>query len=121
MRAMGVAKYEEASDGYLPRVAPTWTEEKLAILAAYLHGFAQACKSHPRGWYALDIFAGGGLNVSETTGAEIASSALIALDAGPPSAQAVVLCERSARARRALDHRVGLYGSRAQVFTGDAN
>ena len=81
---MGQAKYETASDGHPARVAPTWTEEKLAILACYLHGFAVACKSHRRGWYALDIFAGGGLSISATTGAEIPASALIALEAGPP-------------------------------------
>lgn len=74
------------------RVAPTWTEEKLAILACYLHGFALACKSHPSGWYALDIFAGSGLNLSATTGAEIPGSALIAFEAGPPLARRVVLC-----------------------------
>ena len=59
---MGVARYEDASDGFLARVAPIWTEEKLAILTCYLHGFAVACKSHPVGWYALDTFAGAGLS-----------------------------------------------------------
>ena len=119
--AMGQAKYQTASDGHPARVAPTWTEEKLAILACYLHGFALACKSHPSGWYALDIFAGGGLNVSATTGAEIPGSALIALEAGPPLARTVVLCERGARALPALTARVAPYGERARVFGRDAN
>lgn len=118
---MGQAKYQIASDGHPARVAPTWTEEKLAILACYLHGFALACKSHPSGWYAFDIFAGGGLNVSATTGAEILGSALIALEAGPPLARTVVLCERDARALPALTARVASYGGRARVFGGDAN
>lgn len=118
---MGRAKHETASDGHPARVAPTWTEEKLAILACYLHGFAVACKSHPRGWYALDIFAGGGLNISATTGAEIPASALIALEAGPPLARAVVLCERGARTLPALIHRVAPYRERARVFAKDAN
>jgi three-Cys-motif partner protein len=118
---MGKARYETASDGHPARVAPTWTEEKLAILACYLHGFAAACKSHPRGWYALDIFAGGGLSISATTRTEIPASALIALEAGPPPARMVVLCERSARALPALKHRVARYGDRARVFAKDAN
>lgn len=118
---MGQAKYQTTSDGHPARVAPTWTEEKLAILDCYLQGFALACKSHPSGWYAFDIFAGGGLNVSATTGAEIPGSALIALDAGPPLARTVVLCERDARARPALTARVASYGGRARVFGGDAN
>jgi hypothetical protein len=94
LHAIAEAKYQNASDGHPARVAPTWTQEKLAILACYLHGFAVACKSHPSGWWALDIFAGAGLNISATTGAEIPGSALIALDAGPPFAQRVVVCER---------------------------
>jgi three-Cys-motif partner protein len=118
---MGQAKYRMATDGFLARVAPTWTEEKLAILACYLKGFAQACKRHPSGWYALDIFAGGGLNSSETTGTEIPGSALIALQARPPPAQRVVLCERDSRALPALRHRVAPFGDRAQVFARDAN
>jgi hypothetical protein len=40
-----------------------WTEEKLAILECYLQAFA-----HPSGWYAIDIFAGAGLNISERPG-----------------------------------------------------
>lgn len=118
---MGQAKYETASDGHPARVAPTWTEEKLAILACYLHGFALACKSHRRGWYALDIFAGVGLNISATTRGEIPASAMRALEAGPPLARMVVLCERSASALPALMHRVAPYGDRARVFAKDAN
>jgi len=118
---MGQATYAQASDGHTARVAPIWTEEKLAILACYLHGFAVACKSHPAGWHALDTFAGAGLSISETTRAEIPASALIALDAGPPSARTVVICERYARLRRALTDRVKPYGHRARLFGGDAN
>jgi three-Cys-motif partner protein len=118
---MGQAKYEIATDGFPARVAPVWTEEKLAILACYLEAFARACKSHPSGWFALDIFAGGGMNISETTTTEIPSSALIALQARPPLAQRVVLCERDIRALSALTHRVTPFGDRARVFAGDAN
>ena len=118
---MAQAKYQTASDGHPARVAPTWTEEKLAILACYLHGFALACKRHPRGWYALDIFAGGGLNVSATTGAEIPGSAFIALEAGPPLARTVVLCERGARSLPALTARAAPYAERVRVFGRDAN
>src|SRR4051812_45404926 len=109
---MGQASYVTASDGHTARVAPLWTEEKLAILRCYLQGFAKACQSHPSGWHALDVFAGGGLNVSELTQAEIPSSALIALEAGPPPARRVVLCERDARALAALTARVGPFGNR---------
>lgn len=118
---MGQARYRTASDGHAARLAPSWTEEKLAILACYLHGFALACKRHPSGWYALDLFAGVGLNFSETTGAEIPGSPLIALAAGPPAARAVLLCERSARALPGLTARVMSHGERARVFANDAN
>src|SRR4029450_8216600 len=71
--AMGKATLQKASDGVLARVAPTWTEEKLRILACYLEGFAKACRK-AGGWYSLDLFAGGGLNISAQTAAEIAGS-----------------------------------------------
>lgn len=118
---MGRATYKMASDGYRARVAPTWTEEKLRVLQSYLGGFAPACRSHPLGWYALDIFAGGGLNISETTGAEIPGSALIALEAKSPLAQRVILCEYSAKVLPALISRTSAYGDRVRVFAGDAN
>ena len=118
---MGRARYQDASDGYPARVAPAWTEEKLAILECYLRGFALACKRHPKGWYALDIFAGGGLNISETTGSELPSSALIALKVDGPPARRVIACERNRRARSALLHRVSIHGDRVQVFQEDAN
>jgi three-Cys-motif partner protein len=118
---MGQARYRTASDGQPARLAPSWTEEKLTILACYLHGFALACKRHPSGWYALDLFAGVGLNFSETTGAEIPGSPLVVLPAGPPLARTVVLCERSARALPGLTARVIPYGDRARVFATDAN
>jgi three-Cys-motif partner protein len=118
---MGKADYQEASDGFTARVAPIWTEEKLRVLECYLNAFAKACKSHPLGWYALDIFAGGGLNISGTSGAEIKGSALIALEACRPLAQRVMLCERNSKVIPALTHRVTPYGERAKVFCGDAN
>jgi len=107
--------------GYPARVAPLWTEEKLRVLDCYMRGFAQACKGHPLGWYALDIFAGVGLNISKTTGAEIPGSALIALQAKSPFAQRVMLCEYSPRIILALTARILPYGDRARVFVGDAN
>jgi three-Cys-motif partner protein len=118
---MGQATYLTASDGFPARLAPIWTEEKLAILRCYLEAFAKACQRHPSGWYALDIFAGAGLNISDLTKAEIPSSALIALEAGPPAARRVVPCERSPRALPALTHRVTPHGDRAAVFAKDAN
>jgi three-Cys-motif partner protein len=118
---MGQTRYRTASDGHAARLAPSWTEQKLAILACYLHGFALACKLEPSGWYALDLFAGVGLNCSETTGSEIPGSPLIALAAGPPLARTVVLCERSSLALPGLTARVTPHGERARVFARDAN
>ena len=118
---MAQARYRTASDGHAARLAPSWTEEKLAILACYLHGFAVACKHHPTGWYALDLFAGIGLNFSETTGTEIAGSPLIALTAGPPLARAVLVCERRAQALPGLTARVTPHRERVRVFASDAN
>lgn len=117
---VGQAKLKDASDGHRARVAPTWTEEKLRILACYLHGFAVACK-RVGGWYALDLFAGGGLNISETNGAEIPGSPLIALDARPPEATLVLCCEQGDEVLAALRDRVAQYGPRCEIFPGDAN
>lgn len=117
---MGEAKLTKASDGHRARVAPTWTEEKLRILSAYLHGFALACK-RVGGWYALDLFAGGGLNVSETTGAEIPGSPVIALDARSPEATLVVCCEQGSEVLDALHDRTSAYGRRCEIVPGDAN
>lgn len=117
---MGKAKLQTASDGHLARVAPTWTEEKLRILRCYLQGFAKACRS-AGGWYSLDLFAGGGLNISETTGAEIAGSPLIALEARSPAATKVLLCEHGRRVLAALRHRTALYEERVEILDGDAN
>ena len=118
---MGRATYRAAQDGYRARIALSWTEEKLAILECYLQAFANACQSHPSGWYAIDIFAGAGLNISETTSTEIPGSALIALEAGPPSATCVVVCERSAQPLPALTARVAPFENRVRVFGRDAN
>ena len=90
------------------------------ILECYLRGFATAC-SPAGGWYGLDPFAGFGLNYSLTLGAEIPSSPLIMLEAGPPAATKVLLCEMAKRALAARAHRCEPYGSRAEVFSGDAN
>ena len=92
---MGQAEYKEASDGFPARIADTWSEEKLRVLDCYIRGFAQACKTHPLGWYALDAFAGAGLSISKTTGGEIPGSARIMLGASSPLAQRVQLAEYS--------------------------
>lgn len=118
---MGKAEYREASDGFTARVAPIWTEEKLRVLDCYLKGFAKVCQSHPLGWYALDIFAGGGLNISEVSGAEIKSSSVLALEVASPPAENVILCEYSTKVIPALTFRTTPYGERARVFCGDAN
>lgn len=117
---MGKAKLQKASDGHFARVAPTWTEEKLRILGCYLEGFAKACK-RAGGWYSLDLFAGGGLNISETTGAEIPGSPLIALEARSPEATTVVLCEQGRDVLAALRYRTADYSKRAEILDGDAN
>lgn len=118
---MAKATYRAApSDGLPARVAPAWTEEKLRILDCYLNGFAKACRK-AGGWYALDAFAGGGLNLSELSGGEIPGSPRIALEASSPPADLVVVCERDHRARDALKVRLAPYGPRARIFAGDAN
>src|SRR4051812_33818604 len=98
---MGRASYRAAEDGFPARDADTWSEEKLMILECYLHGFAQACRK-AGGWYALDLFAGTGVNYSLTRGAEILGSPLIALEAGLPQATRVIATETDDRARAAL-------------------
>jgi three-Cys-motif partner protein len=122
---MGTTKYRIASDGLPARLAPTWTEEKLRILECYLgggsRGFAGACKRHPSGWFLLDTFAGAGMNISETTNAEIPGSALLALNAGPPGAKKVILCENGPKTKAALAARVGPFGDRVALFDQDAN
>src|SRR3712207_4448735 len=90
------------------------------ILDAYLNAFAKACQ-RAGGWYALDLFAGTGLNWSTTRDAAINGSALIALEAENPGATKVILAEKHAGAFEALAHRTERYGDRAARFNDDAN
>jgi len=117
---VGKANYRTAGDGHRAREAPSWTEEKLMVLECYLEGFARASSS-ARGWYGLDLFAGAGLNYSLAREREIPSSPIIMLEAGPPVASEISLCEMGRTNRMALEARVGRYGERARVFAGDAN
>ncbi len=90
------------------------------ILDAYLKSFAKAC-AKAGGWYALDLFAGTGLNWSTTRGMEINGSSLIALEAQSPEAIKVILAESHAGAFEALAHRTARYGDRVKIFKEDAN
>jgi three-Cys-motif partner protein len=122
--AMAHARLVDAEDGFKARVAPIWTEEKLAILAGYLPAFAKATKGKAPGWYVLDLFAGGGLNYSEAQQTEIPGSPLIALEAGSPDAPEpieVVMAEEDDNTFAALEHRTAKYGGRAQRFHDDSN
>lgn len=117
---MGQATFHIASDGYPSRDAASWTEEKLMILESYLNAFAKACQ-RAGGWYALDLFAGTGLNWSTTRNAPINGSALIALEASAPQATKVVVAEKDGNAFEALQHRTGRYGDRSVLVNDDAN
>lgn len=115
---MGRAQYGTASDGLSARVAHDWTEEKLRILECYIHGFAIACKRAPA-WVALDLFAGGGLNVSAMSGQDIPGSVKRLLDAGPPRASLVVASEKDPEVCGVLERRLSSYGNRARVLCVD--
>lgn len=125
---MAKAKFRDHPDGHSAREAPQWSEEKLMILDGYLGGgpdrrggFAQACSRSRTGWYSLDLFAGTGLNWSQTRGEFINGSPRIALEAGPPSARKVIAAERDERCFAALKTRTAEYGDRVALFNGDAN
>ncbi len=90
------------------------------ILDAYLNSFAKACRT-AGGWYALDLFAGTGLNWSTTRDRQINGSALIALEARSPEAIKVAVAESHAGALEALAHRTERYGGRVESFNEDAN
>jgi three-Cys-motif partner protein len=117
---MAQARYVTAADGFDARVAQSWTEEKLIILESYLDAFAAATK-RAGGWYALDLFAGPGLNWSEIRNAERDSSPIIALKAGEPRAIQLVAAESHPKAFQALKHRTTTYGDRIRLLNGDAN
>jgi three-Cys-motif partner protein len=117
---MARATFHKAADGYSARDAASWTEEKLMILDAYLNSFAKACRT-ASGWYALDLFAGTGLNWSTTRDREINGSALIALEARSPEATKVAVAESYGGAFKALVHRTERYGDRVESFNEDAN
>jgi three-Cys-motif partner protein len=117
---MARATFHDAADGYPARDAASWTEEKLMILDAYLTAFAKACAT-AGGWYALDLFAGTGLNWSMTRDREINGSALIALDARSPEAVKVAVAESHMGAFEALMRRTERYGDRVTRFNGNAN
>jgi three-Cys-motif partner protein len=117
---MGQATFHTALDGHPARDAASWTEEKLMILEAYLNPFAKACQK-AGGWYALDPFAGTGLNWSTTRDVPVNGSALIALNAKPPPATKVIMAETHPDAFAALTHRTDGYGDRGARFNDDAN
>lgn len=117
---MGRARYHQAPDGLTARVAQSWSEEKLAILESYLQAFAAASKK-AGGWYAIDLFAGPGLNWSEIREAPRDSSPIIALKAGPPHAIQVVAAENHSKAFQALEARLAPYKDRITLLNRDAN
>jgi three-Cys-motif partner protein len=117
---MGRAKYHDAADGLPARVAPSWSEEKLLILEAYLKAFAAACKK-AGGWYALDLFGGPGLNWSEVRGEPRLSSPAIALKAGPPAATQVIVAEKHRPTYDALTTRTTEFNGRIKIVKADAN
>ncbi|MGD9712757.1 MAG: three-Cys-motif partner protein TcmP [Thermomicrobiales bacterium] len=117
---MGRAKYKTAPDGLSARVAPSWTEEKLMILEAYLDAFAHACRK-AGGWYAMDLFAGPGFNWSEMRDEARNGSPVIALEAGNGSATQVIAAESHAGSLAALQERTARFGERVRLFNGDAN
>lgn len=98
-----------------------WTEQKLAMLAAYLPAFNNASRSVRMGTTYLDLFAGDTSNISRTTGDVISGSPLIALDALPPFAR-VVLFELPAQASRLEAVLRQRYPDRdLKVWAGDCN
>jgi three-Cys-motif partner protein len=117
---MSRAKTHIASDGLPTRVAPSWTEEKLMILESYLDAFANACK-RAGGWYGLDLFAGPGLNWSETRDEERKGSPIIALEAEAPRATEIIAAESYKKSFEALRQRTEGYGDRIRLFNDDAN
>lgn len=117
---MGRATYTLLDDGFPARDADTWTEEKLMILECYVTAFATAC-AKAEGWYALDLFAGAGLNYSITRAAPISGSPLILLDAAAPKATQVLVNELDDQARAALGARCAPHEARARIFGADAN
>lgn len=90
------------------------------ILDAYLRAFARACQ-RVGGWYALDLFAGTGLNWSTTRDVPINGSALTALEAGDPRAISVIMAEQHQGAHAALVARTRPYADRIHIERGDAN
>ncbi len=117
---MGRATYTVLDDGFPARDADTWTEEKLMILECYVTAFAKAC-ARAGGWYALDLFAGAGMNYSVTRSAPILGSPLIMLEAEAPRATQVLVNELDERARAALEARCAPYKNRVRISAADAN
>ncbi|MGE4425021.1 MAG: three-Cys-motif partner protein TcmP [Solirubrobacteraceae bacterium] len=99
------------------------TLAKLEVLRQYLHGFAGASRSAGP-WYAIDLFAGSGLNVTKT-GREVPGSTRTILDAHqegiaePHPATGVIAIESDAHRCRRLRTRLAPYGARAHVLEGD--
>lgn len=111
-------EHAKASDGLPARLAPSWTEEKLRILSCYIQAFARACRS-AGGWYGIDLFAGGGLNISKTNGGEIWGSPMRMLQTPMPLATEIIAAEQDPRLAAALRSRTEDYGERIHVIQGD--
>lgn len=107
-------------DGIRPvREIPEWTRNKLAILWAYLSGYAEACKNYPP-FFFVDAMAGPGLCQVRATDEFLLGSTLIALKTEPPFTRCLSL-EYSSDSTSALLARTTSHGERAIVRQGDCN
>lgn len=103
-----------------PRTWGYWTEQKLSMLAAYLHAFTTASKKSPRTLY-LDLFAGQERNLSRTTGEPISGSPRIALETTPPFSKAVFFELPSHASRLEVALRASYPDRDFDVIAGDCN
>jgi three-Cys-motif partner protein len=96
-----------------------WAEDKLAVVARYLQGFAVASR-RARRWYLVDGFAGPGVFTLRGTGRRVPGTPLSGLRVEPQARRCVML-ERNRIAAEALRTRTAEFGDRAVVEHGNAN
>jgi hypothetical protein len=81
-------------DDGLARDAGPWVKDKLGILRKYLPAFGMACRNKAPEWFYVEGFAGPGVNRLRDTGELVWGSSMLALQADPMFAVAVVRPDR---------------------------
>lgn len=105
------------SDGLAVRSSGHWATDKLYYVGRYMFAFSRGMKNKWPSRAFVDLLAGPGRCIIDSTGQEFDGSPLLAVNCEEPFSQ-IVLVEQDHELSEALHERVG---GRATVIRGDCN